>query len=114
MNGNGRKDLLITRTNWTEGGGKLVWLENPSEYALDDDQPWEEHIICEGPDFETSIDFLPQYPNEVIVWSAMWRDQKLGFYRVSTTNGQLIDSRILEDKNGRMKSVQTVDLNGDG
>ena len=31
MNGNGRKDLMITRTNWAEGGGKLVWLENPSD-----------------------------------------------------------------------------------
>ena len=26
----------------------------------------------------------------------------------------MVDSRILEDKNGRMKSVEMVDLNGDG
>ena len=29
MNGDGRKDLLIARTNYREGGGRLVWLENP-------------------------------------------------------------------------------------
>ena len=29
MNGDGKKDLLIARTNYREGGGRLVWLENP-------------------------------------------------------------------------------------
>ena len=58
MNGNGRKDLLIARTNYREGGGRLVWLENPGETALSD-EPWKEHLICTGPDVETSISFLP-------------------------------------------------------
>ena len=44
----------------------------------------------------------------------MAKDQKLGYFRVSTIDGTLVDSRILEDSNGRMKSVQMVDLNGDG
>ena len=114
MNGNGRKDLLIARTNYREGGGRLVWLENPGETALSDTKPWKEHIICSGPDVETSIDFFPQYPNEVVVWAPMAKDKKLAFYRVSTVTGRLVDSRILEDDNGRMKSAQMVDLNGDG
>ena len=46
MNGNGRKDLLIARTNYKEGGGRLVWLENPGETALSDEKPWKEHMIC--------------------------------------------------------------------
>ena len=114
MNGNGRKDLLIARTNYREGGGRLVWLENPGDKALSDEKPWKEHIICEGPDVETSVDYLPQYPNEIIVWAPMAKDKKLGFYRVSTITGKLVSSRILEDDNGRMKSAQMVDLNGDG
>ena len=46
MNGNGRKDLLIARSNYREGGGRLVWLENPGNTALSDEKPWKEHIIC--------------------------------------------------------------------
>ena len=114
MNGDGLKDLLIPRSNYQPGGGRLIWLENPGETALSDDKPWKEHMICEGPGVETSIDFLPQYPNEVIVWAAIARDEKLGFYRVSTVDGTLVDSRIIIEDRGRMKSVQTVDLNGDG
>ena len=54
---------------------------------------------------ETSIDFLPQYPNEVIVWAAIARDEKLGFYRVSTIDGTLVDSRMIDEDKGRMKTV---------
>ena len=59
LNGDGRKDLLIGRTNYKPGDGRLVWLENPGRTALSDEQPWKEHIICEGPGVETNIDFLP-------------------------------------------------------
>jgi hypothetical protein len=68
MNGNGRKDLLIARSNARVGGGQLIWLENPAEGALDGQ--WTEHVICEGPDVFTTIDVLPQYPNEIVVWAS--------------------------------------------
>ena len=82
MNGNGRKDLLIARTNYTNGGGRLVWLEHPAEGPLDGKER-EEHVICEGPDVFTSVSELPQYPGEIIVWATQFREEKLAFYRVS-------------------------------
>jgi len=68
MNGDGRKDLLIARSNGKKNGGELVWLEHPAEGAFDGE--WTDHKICDGPDVFTSIDVLPQYPNEVVVWAS--------------------------------------------
>ena len=114
MNGNGRKDLLIARTNYTHGGGRLVWLEHPEEGALDG-REWEEHVICEGPDVFTSVSELPQYPGEIIVWATEFRDERLAFYRISKTDGTLVDKRVIDDQNiHRAYSAQLVDLNGDG
>ena len=59
LNGDGLKDLLIPRANYKRGDGMLVWFENPGESALSDNEPWKEHIISEGPTYESSIDFLP-------------------------------------------------------
>ena len=96
MNGNGRKDLLIARTNYTNGGGRLIWLEHPEEGALDG-REWEEHVICEGPDVFTSVSQSPMFPNEIVVWATEFKDERVAFYRVSTTDGTLIDKRIIDD-----------------
>jgi hypothetical protein len=70
MNQDGRKDLLIARADSKRrtNGGELVWLEHPAEGALDGE--WVEHVICNGPDVYTSVDVLPQYPNEIVVWAS--------------------------------------------
>jgi len=55
------------------------------------------------------------YPNEIVVWATEFKDERLAFYRVSTTDGTLIDKRIIDDQNiRRAYSCQLVDLNGDG
>jgi len=68
MNGDGRKDLLIARSNGKKNGGELVWLEHPAEGAFDGE--WTDHKICDGPDVFTSINVLPEYPDEVVVWAS--------------------------------------------
>ena len=113
MNGDGLKDILIARSNGEKKGGVLLWLENPGETALDGTE-WEQHHIVDGPDVYTSIDFLPQYPGEVIVWASQFFDEKLGVYRVSLTDGELIDSKIIDSDIGSAYAADLVDLNGDG
>lgn len=114
MNGDGRKDLLVARSNGEAGGGTLLWLEHPGEDALDGNE-WTQHHIVDGPDVFTSIDFLPQYPGEVIVWASQYFDEALGVYRVSLKDGSLVDKRIIDDKEiGFAYAAELVDLNGDG
>jgi len=122
MNQDGRKDLLIARASATKdkNAGELVWLEHPAEGALDGE--WKEHVICTGPDVYTSVDVLPQYPDEIVVWASEFFDESLGVYRVSTKDGTLVESRIIDSPDiqlggsslHRAYSVQLVDLNGDG
>lgn len=114
MNGDGLKDILIARSNGEAGGGKLLWLENPGDAALDGGE-WTQHHIVDGPDVFTSIDFLPQYPGEVIVWASQYFDEALGVYRVSLTDGSLVDKRIIDDTEIKHAyAAELVDLNGDG
>ena len=113
MNGDGRKDLLIARSNGRKHGGELVWLEHPAEGALDGE--WTDHKICDGPDVFTSIDVLPQYPNEVVVWASQYFDEALAVYRVSTEDGTLVAQKTIDDTTIlHAYSAKLVDLNGDG
>ena len=58
---------------------------------------------------------MENYPNEIIVWSAESRSERIALYRVSTVDGTFIDSRVIDDDNfGRAYSVKVVELNGDG
>ena len=123
MNNDGKKDILTSRGNQTAGGGQLVWFEQPASNPLNGDM-WTEHVITSGPDVFTSIETLVSYPNEVIVWSPQIKDERFVVYRVSLTDGTLVDSRIIDDndinlagdgkKIGRAYSMTLVDLNGDG
>jgi hypothetical protein len=94
LNGDGRKDFLTAKSNAKVGGGQLVWYEHP-EGGLETEN-WTEHFIASGPDIGIEADFLPQYPGEVIVFSAQFFDQQLAFYRVSLTDGSLIGSRVID------------------
>ena len=113
MNGDGRKDFLTAKTNAKAGGGSLVWYEHPVD-GLDAKGDWTEHVVCEGPDVGIEMDTFVEYPDEVIVFAAEFFNEKLGFYRVSTKDGTLVDSRIIDDTTLHAYSVQMVDLNGDG
>jgi len=114
MNGDGRIDYLASTSNGIAGDGELIWLEHP-ENGIDEDTPWEVHYITNGPSTWIRTNVLENYPNEIIVWAAEFWNERLALYRVSTVDGTLIDSRIIDDDNfGSAYSVKMVDLNGDG
>ena len=72
LNGDGRKDFITAKTNAKAGKGQLVWLEHP-EGGLDVSS-WTEHVICSGPDVGIEVDFLSEFPNEVVVFAAQFFD----------------------------------------
>lgn len=113
LNGDGRKDFLTAKCNTKAGEGKLVWYEHPAD-GLDSQDHWNEHVIATGPDVGIEADFLEQYPGEVVVFAAQFFDEKLGVYRVSLTDGSLVESRIIDDTTLHAYSAQLIDLNGDG
>lgn len=113
LNGDGRLDFITARANSEVGGGQLLWLEHP-EGGLDS-TPWNEHIICSGPDVFTEVDYFDQYPGEIVVFAAEFFNENLSLYRVSLNGGTLVDSRVID--NGSILnaySVSLVDLNHDG
>lgn len=58
---------------------------------------------------------MDQYPGELVVFAAEFFNEKLSFYRVSLTDGSLVDSRIIDDSTILAAySVALVDLNNDG
>jgi len=58
---------------------------------------------------------MDQYPGELVVFAAEFFNEKLSMYRVSLTDGTLVDSRIIDDSTILAAySVALVDLNGDG
>ena len=114
MNGDGRLDYLTSRSNGKAGDGELVWLEHP-ENGIDEDKPWKLHHLTNGPSTWMRTNVLENYPNEIIVWTAEFWNERIALYRVSTVDGSFIDSRIIDDDNfGSAYSIQMVDLNGDG
>ena len=50
----------------------------------------------------------------MVVFAAQFFDEKLGVYRVSLTDGSLVDSHIIDDTTLHAYSAQLIDLNGDG
>ena len=113
LNGDGRKDFLTARSNAKEGGGELLWLEHP-EGGLDQ-TPWVEHVVTAGPDVGIECNYLPEYKYEVTVFAAEFFNERIAMYRVSTVDGSLVDSRIIDDTTILSAySASMVDLNGDG
>jgi hypothetical protein len=115
LNGDGRKDFLTAKTNAKPGKGQLVWLEHP-EGGLTVASPWKEHVICSGPDvgIEVAVGAFPEYLDEVVVFASQFFDQKLGMYRVSTKDGSLVGSRIIDSTTLHAYGVTLVDLDSDG
>lgn len=113
MNGDGRKDFITARSNATAGDGELVWFEHPEDGL--NATPWTEHVVTKGPDVGIEVDVLSDFKNEVVVFATQFFDQKVAFYRVSTVDGTLVESRTIDDSTILdAYSVALVDLNGDG
>ena len=113
LNGDGRKDFITARSNAKAGEGELVWFEHP-EGGLSQ-TPWTEHVVTKGPDVSISVDTFPQFPNELVIWAAQFFDETVAVYRVSTEDGTLVDSRVIDDSTILSAYQATrVDLNGDG
>lgn len=111
LNGDGRKDFLTAKSNAQENGGRLVWYEHPADGLSG---TWKEHVVTEGPDVGIQV-VHGIYKNEIVVFAAEFFNEKVSFYRVSTTNGSLVASRVIDDKTILSAySVTYADINGDG
>lgn len=94
LNGDGRKDLLTARSNAKAGGGELLWLEHPSE-GLDGE--WTEHVIGPFADVMFTTDYDPAFSHEILVYAAHFFDEELVMTRLSTKDGTIQGSRVIDD-----------------
>ena len=67
MNGDGRKDFITAKSNFTPNEGKLVWYEHPVG-GLSSTAPWTEHIVCTGPDVGITV-ATDLFKNELTVFA---------------------------------------------
>merc|ERR1712086_302796 len=117
MNGDGKLDVLTSRCHYDaipvpwagKKQGFLVWLEQPASDPLNG-QPWVEHVLTEGPDFQ----FAPQPGNTLAnfgVAAAEYIDQKLAYYYIEQNKTV---SRVVDAELGPGFGVVWADVNGDG
>ena len=109
INNDGRLDYVTARTNAKAGKGELLWLEHP-ETGLQT-LPWTEHIITASPD--VMFDMAP-YGKGWVVFAAAFFDKKLMAYEVEKGTGNLLQTKVIDDKIGSAYSVKYIDINGDG
>jgi hypothetical protein len=95
MNQDGRKDFVTAKSNDKADGGRLVWYEHP-EGGLSSTDQWVEHHIVDGPDVGILID-QTSYADSIIVYSAEFFTEKIGMYSVSTKDGTLEGTKIIDD-----------------
>jgi hypothetical protein len=113
LNKDGRKDFITARSNAKAGGGELVWFEHPEEGLTD--ATWVEHVVTSGPDVGIQvIEDGPYGKHEIMVFAAEFFNEQVAFYRVSTKDGTLVDSRVIDTEILSAYSVTYTDLNGDG
>jgi len=114
LNGDGRKDFITARSNAKKGHGELVWLEHPED-GLDSTDSWTEHVLGNLADVSFDLQVLPEYKDEVVVFSAHFFDEAIRMVRISTVDGSLIDSKTIDDTNILSAyNASLVDLNNDG
>lgn len=103
---------MTARSNAVAGGGQLVWFEHPKEGLTG--ATWTEHVVTAGPDVGIQVIEDCPYHHEVVVFAAEFFNEKVSLYRVSTRDGTLVDSRLIDDTILSAYSVTFADLNGDG
>lgn len=114
LNGDGRKDYITARSDAKKGQGELLWLEHPEE-GLAATEPWKEHVLGNMADVSIEIQVLPEFPDEIVVFAAQFFDETLSMHRISTKDGTLVASKVIDDTNILSAyNVSMVDLNGDG
>ena len=113
LNGDGRKDFITARSNAKAGEGELLWLEHP-EAGLTD-EAWTEHVLGNMADVGIEVVTMSEYPDEVVVFCAQFFDEAISMHRISTVDGSLVQSKIIDDTLILSAyNVAMVDLNGDG
>lgn len=114
LNGDGRKDFITARSNAKAGKGELIWFEHP-EGGLDSDDFWVEHSLGNVADVSIEVLTLPEFKNEIVVFAAHFFDERVLMNRVSTVDGSLVATKIIDDTNILSAyNVTMVDLNSDG
>jgi len=114
LNGDGRKDYITARSNAKKGGGELLWFEHPKG-GLDSGSSWVEHSLGNLADVAFEVNTLPEYKDEIVVFSAHFFDEAIRMTRISTVDGSLVATKTIDDKNILSAyNVAMVDLNSDG
>ena len=114
LNGDGRKDYITARSNAKLGGGELLWFEHPKG-GLDSGSTWKEHSLGNLADVSFEVNTLPEYEDEVVVFSAHFFDLAIRMIRISTVDGSLVATKTIDDtKIDSAYNVAMVDLNSDG
>lgn len=88
-----------------------MWFEHPEEGL---EGTWTEHVVTAGPDIGIEVIEDGPYRHEIVVFAAQFFDGKVAMYRVSTTDGTLVDSRIIDADFPEAYTPVFADLNGDG
>lgn len=96
LNGDGRKDYITARSNAKKGQGELLWFEHP-EKGLDSGTSWVEHSLGNLADVAFELVTLPEYKEEIVVFSAHFFDEAVRMIRVSTVDGSLVATRTIDD-----------------
>lgn len=113
LNGDGRKDFLTARSNAKAGQGELLWLEHPEGGFASEN--WTEHVLNNMADVCIDMVTLSQYEDEIVVFSAQFFDEAVSVHRISTKDGSLVSSRMIDDSTILSAYLaQYVDINGDG
>lgn len=50
---------------------------------------------------------MPAYSGEIVVWAAQFFDENLAVYRVSLTDGTLVDSREIDSNTIKLDGSET-------
>ena len=83
--------------------------------GLDAGQPWVEHSLGNLADVAFELQTLPEYKDEIVIFSAHFFDEAIRMTRVSTLTGTVVATRTIDDsKILSAYNVSLVDLNGDG
>jgi hypothetical protein len=112
INRDGRLDMIAARAKksmFGPGVGELLWLEQPSLDALAN--PWQEHVIAQGPDVHfVSLDLNSDGHKEIV--AAEFFSKKLSVHWQSSD--LVWHSRVIDASLGNAFDVLAEDINLDG
>lgn len=115
FDGDGVLDILVPRarvgTFSFDFRGELMWFRNPG-YDKMLTQEWEEHKIIDGPDV---ICRSKGHRDGLAVFcSQFWDGDGKLWVHFLNKRAEVMWSRMIDDKGGKLFSVEPVDIDGDG